>query len=149
MAAAVGQSGRVRRLIQPLLIDRVAQQAIFDLRDVHIAKVVDEIAPRVGDPANPGDEGYDTADFQPFGVHRPSADQEYADNLELSAQVHQEVHRELEAEDSHVELKHMLDAFVVGPVVRSVAVDPLDDADAELPDDLDARASAPVHRPLN
>ena len=133
MAAAAGQSGLFQRVIQPLLIDRIAQQAIFDLRDVHIAEVVDEIAPRVGDPADPGDEGHDTADFQPFGVHRPSADQEYADNLELSAQIHQEVHRELEAEDSHVELEHMLDAFVVGPVVRGVAVDPLDDADAELP----------------
>src|SRR3954464_7100794 len=33
-------------LHQTLLIDRVAQQAIFDLRDVHIAKVVNEIAPR-------------------------------------------------------------------------------------------------------
>src|SRR5665213_1780361 len=80
---------------------------------------------------------------------RPSADQEYADNLELSAQIHQEVHREFEAEDSHVKLEHMLDAFVVSPVVSGVAGDPLDDTDAKLPYDLDTRASAAVHRSLH
>jgi hypothetical protein len=31
-------------------MNRVAHQGVFDLGDVHIAKVVDEIAPRVGDP---------------------------------------------------------------------------------------------------
>ena len=51
-------------------------------------------------------------------------DQQGADDLELSADVHQEIHGELEPEDSHVELEHMLDAFVVGPVVLVVVVAP-------------------------
>src|ERR1700730_6617996 len=33
-------------------------------------------------------------------MHQPSADQQRGDDLELSAQVHQEVHRELEPKDS-------------------------------------------------
>src|ERR1700730_5961752 len=135
-------SARRSGLVQRLLIDRVTEQAVSDLGDVDVAEVVDEIAPGVGDPADPRDKGHDAADFQSLRVHRPSADKQRADNLELSAQVHQEVHRELEAVDSHVELEYVLDALVVGPIPRVVAADSLDDADAELPYDLDARSLA-------
>src|ERR1700719_2420254 len=128
-----------------LLIDRAAYEAVFDLRDVHVAEIVDEIAPRVGGPADPRDKGHDPADFQPTGIDRPSADQERADNLQLSAEVHQEVHRELELVDPHVELKDVLDAFLVGTIPRLVAA-PLDDADAELADDLNPPPGSPGHR---
>ena len=43
----------------------------------------------------------------------------------------------------------MLDALVVGLILRVVAADFLDDADAELPDDLNARSGASVHRALH
>jgi hypothetical protein len=38
-----------RDLVLRLLIDRIAQQGVFDLSDVDIAELVDEIAARVGD----------------------------------------------------------------------------------------------------
>ena len=82
-------------------------------------------------------------------MHQPSADQQRGDDLELSAQVHQEDHREFEPKDSHVELEHAVDAPVVGLVPRVVATGRLDDADAELPYDLDARSGAPVHGALH
>src|SRR6202011_3386898 len=82
-------------------------------------------------------------------MHQPSADQKRGDYLELSTQVHQEVHRELEPKDSHVELEHAVDARVVGLVPRVVATGRLDDADAELPYDLDARSGAPIHGTLH
>ena len=55
----------------------------------------------------------------------------------------------LEAKDSHVELKYAVDTLVVGLVPRVVAAGRLNDADAELPYDLDARPGAPVHRALH
>src|ERR1700736_3728597 len=82
-------------------------------------------------------------------MHQPSADQQRSDDLELSAQVHQEVHRELEPKDSHVELEHAVDAPVGGLVPRIVAAGRLDDADAEPAYDLDARSGAPVYRALH
>src|ERR1700680_479241 len=142
-------SARRAGLVQRLLIDRVTEQAVSDLGDVDVAEVVDEIAPGVGDPADPRDKGHDAADFKSLRVHRPSADKQRADNLELSAQVHQEVHRELEAVDSHVELEYVLDALVVGPIPRVVAAYSLDDADAELPDDLDALGCVGSPRPAS
>jgi hypothetical protein len=63
-------------------------------------KVVDKIAPRVSDAADPRDHGHDAADLKLLRMHQPSADQERGDYLELSAQVHQEVHRELEPKDT-------------------------------------------------
>jgi hypothetical protein len=74
-----------------LLIDRVANQSEFYLSDVHVPKVVYEIAPRVGDPADPRDEGDDAADFQSLCIHRPAADQQHTNDLELGAQIHQKV----------------------------------------------------------
>src|SRR5580700_10727003 len=71
---AEARSGPVGRSTLRLLIDRVTDQAVFDLGNVHIAKVVDQIAPGVGDPADPRDEGHDAADCQPIRIYRPSAD---------------------------------------------------------------------------
>src|SRR6185437_16056309 len=143
------RSGPVRRRTLRLLIDRVTDQAEFDLGNVRIPKIIDEIAPRVGDPADPRNEGDDAADLQSLRIHRQSTDQQHAYNLELGAEVHQEVHRELEAVDPHVQLEHALNACVVGLVTRAVASGSFDDADAQLPDDLDARPGAPVHRTLH
>src|ERR1700730_17717412 len=132
-----------------LLIDGTPHQVELALRAVHIPKVVDEIAPGVSESADSRDEGHDTADRELIRMHQPSPDQQRGDDLELSAQVHQEVHRELEPKDSHVELEYAVDARVVGLVPRVVATGRLDDADAELPYDLDARSGAPVHRALH
>jgi hypothetical protein len=63
----------------------------------------------------------DPADLQLPLIDRPAADQQRADDLELGAQIHQKVHRELEAEDAHVEFEDVLDAPVVGAVPRNVA----------------------------
>jgi len=47
-----GESGLVGRISLCLLIDGDTHQAKFDLRDVDIPKVVDEIAPGVGESAD-------------------------------------------------------------------------------------------------
>jgi hypothetical protein len=57
-----------------LLIDGDTHQAKFDLRDVDIPKVVDEIAPGVSESADSRDEGHDTADLELIRIHQPSAD---------------------------------------------------------------------------
>ena len=131
-----------------LLIDRITDQPEFDLRDVHISKVVDEIAPGVSESADSRNEGHDTADLELIRMYQPSADQQRGDDLELSAQVHQEVHRELEPKDSLLSsnTRSMRPSSVWS---RVVATDRLDDADAELPDNLDARSGAPVHCALH
>jgi hypothetical protein len=56
----------------------------------------------------------------------------------------------LETVDPHVELEHLLDMLVVAPVpLQIVTGGALDDADAELPQDLDAPPGAPVDRALH
>src|ERR1700722_17480343 len=72
-------------LLRRLLVDRVTEKAVFDMGAVDVAEGVDEVAPRVGDSADPGDEGNDAADLQPLGVYRPAADQERPDDLQLGA----------------------------------------------------------------
>src|SRR5580765_2215336 len=70
-----GWSGLVQRRYLGLLIDRIAQQTEFDRCQVDVAEIVDEVAPRIGDPMYPRDEGHDATDFQPLFIDRPAADQ--------------------------------------------------------------------------
>src|SRR5262249_51183333 len=57
------------------LIDGVGQQPVLDLGDADVAEVVDQISPRVVEPADARDERDNAADFQPIDVHPPAADQ--------------------------------------------------------------------------
>jgi hypothetical protein len=49
-------------LLASELVDRVRQQAVLNLIDAEVAKVVDKIAPPVVKPADPGDKRDDDAD---------------------------------------------------------------------------------------
>src|SRR5262249_19913086 len=104
-------------------IDRVCQQAILDLSDSEIAEVVDEIAPGVVQPTDPGDKGNDTANLEPVGVDPPTADQQSRDDLQMTAEVHQKVHRKFEPENPHVEGKHPVDPLLVRAEVPVGLVD--------------------------
>src|SRR5271169_2346129 len=57
------------------LIDRIDQQAILDLSDVNVAKVIDQIPPGIVQPPDSRDERDHTADFQSAGINPPSANQ--------------------------------------------------------------------------
>src|SRR5262249_34441163 len=98
-------------------VDCFCQQAILDLSDGQIAKVVDEIAPRIVQPTDPGNKGYDAAYLEPVGVDPPAADQQSRDDLQMTAEVHQEVHRKFEAKYSHIESKGPVNPLFVSPEV--------------------------------
>jgi len=75
--------------------------------DVCAAEVVNGITPGVGDPADPGDECDHAANFRLLVQHSPGAYRERADNLQRSAQLHQEIHRQFKLEAAHVEAKNL------------------------------------------
>jgi hypothetical protein len=58
------------------LVDGIRQQPVLDVGDAEITEIVNEIAPRVVQPADPGDKGHDTADLERIGVDPPAADQQ-------------------------------------------------------------------------
>ena len=69
------------RAVPGQLVYGIRQQAVLDLSDGDIAKVVDEVAPRIVQPADPGDKRDDTADLEPVGEDPPAPDQQRGDDL--------------------------------------------------------------------
>jgi hypothetical protein len=59
----------------------------------------------------------------------------------MIAEIHQKIHREFEPKDAHVECKNPVDTLIVG---AAVSIIPVDHADAELAQQLDASPGAPV-----
>jgi hypothetical protein len=127
--------------------ERVRERAVFDLRHRDVAEIVDEITPRIGDPADPGNEGDDAADLEPAFLNRIAADQKTGDDLQVREQVHQEVHRELQTKDSHVEREDRVDAALVGRGPRAAVAG--DESAAEPAQYPDALAGVAVDRPCS
>src|SRR5215475_5150624 len=82
-------------------------------------------------------------------MHHPSADQQCSDDLKMAAKVHQEIHRKLEFVYPHVEFEHPVDPSGVGHVPLTRRWAQINCADAELPQNPDARAGATVYRTLH
>ena len=74
------------------LVDRVRQQAVLDLIDADVAKVVDEITPEVVQPADPEINATTPPIAQPASVHPPAADQQCRDDLQMTAEMQQLQH---------------------------------------------------------
>ena len=47
------------------LTDRIREQAVFDLGDVDVAKVIDQVAPWIVQPADPRDKRDHATDLEP------------------------------------------------------------------------------------
>ena len=64
--------------------------------------------------------------------------------MQMVGKIHQEIHSELQSEDSHVEFEYTFDPTILGQGVAGW----VDDADPELAQYLDTRTTALIDRPL-
>ena len=116
-----------------LMVDPVGDETEFDLRQVQIPKVIDQIAPRIVQTTDRGDKGDNAAYLKLVSVHHPPPNQQCCHNLQMAAQVHQKIHRKLEFEDPHIELQDTVDPFRVRFVLLGRGRAAPDGADPELP----------------
>src|SRR5690348_3875004 len=116
-------------------------QLVFDVAHAEIPEIVHQVTPGVIELLHAGDERHDAAHLELTIEHIPAAEQQCDDALQMIAEVHQEIHGELQLEDPHVELEHPLDGSVIHRLL-ALALRRLDDADAEAAQHLNARGSA-------
>src|ERR1700757_1757947 len=99
-------------IIEPS-VDPVGEETEPDLRHIQISEVVDQIAPRVVQAADRRDKCDYASNLQLIGVHHPASDQQCGHDLQMTAEVHQKIHRKLELKYSHVEPQHTIDPLRV------------------------------------
>src|SRR5579864_499244 len=129
-------------------VDADDNEIVFDGVDAGVAEVVDEIAPGIVEAADAGDVGDNTADLELALQHVPAAQQQSHDDLQMTAEIHEEVHAELQAIDADIDGEDVVDARCVAPAPRSLAV-ARDQAGAEPAQHPDARGAAPVDGALH
>src|SRR5215469_15382837 len=110
MVARGSDALRCRRYGTARVIDGADDELEPDFVDAEIAQIVDQIAPRVGEASNAGDERNDAPDLKIALEYPPTAEQQRHDDLGVRTQIHQEVHGELQLENAHVDPENALDA---------------------------------------